>query len=48
MTEPSGDLGELGGEMRDFRQTTMASFNAMREDLARAAQRLGRRSRKRL
>lgn len=27
------DVGELGAEMRDFRQATVASFNAMREDL---------------
>ncbi|MEB3030999.1 hypothetical protein [[Mycobacterium] nativiensis] len=27
------DVGEIRGEMRDFRQATMASFNAMRADL---------------
>jgi hypothetical protein len=27
------DVGEMRGEIRDFRQATTASFNAMREDL---------------
>lgn len=27
------DVGVLGGEMREFRQATSASFDAMREDL---------------
>jgi hypothetical protein len=26
------DVGEIRGELRDFRQATVASFNAMRED----------------
>ncbi|MBS9535470.1 hypothetical protein KIH27_17940 [Mycobacterium sp. M1] len=27
------DVGELGNEVRDFRRATIASFNALREDL---------------
>jgi uncharacterized phage infection (PIP) family protein YhgE len=27
------DVNEIRGEMRDFRQATMSSFNAMRDDL---------------
>lgn len=27
------DVGEIRGEMRDFRQAAMASFNAIRDDL---------------
>lgn len=27
------DVGELGTELRDFRRATVASFNAVREDL---------------
>ncbi|MGB0970926.1 MAG: hypothetical protein ACPGVG_08175, partial [Mycobacterium sp.] len=26
------DVGEIRGELRDFRQATVASFNAMRQD----------------
>jgi hypothetical protein len=27
------DVADLGGELRDFRQATVASFNALREDM---------------
>ena len=31
---PEPDAVHLGGEIRDFRQATTASFNAMREDFS--------------
>lgn len=29
----SGDVGEIRGELRDFRRATIASINAVRDDL---------------